>query len=111
MEQRRSRRFTLQLPVCVTRNGTERIMQSGQTKNISSGGVLFTTAKSPDVGASIEYVITLGGSPEHSVGLRCIGKVLRANPSPSGESVYDIAATLERYEFVRSDAHAARSSS
>ena len=109
MEQRRSRRFTLQLPVCLTRNGTERIMQQGLTKNISSGGVLFTTAKGPDIGASIEYMITLGGSSEQSIGLRCIGKVLRANPSASGDSAYDIAATLERYEFVRSDAHAARS--
>jgi hypothetical protein len=33
--------------------------------------------------------------------LRCIGKVLRANGSDSGEPAYDIAATLERYEFVR----------
>lgn len=101
MEQRRSRRFSLQLPVSITRNGTERIMQSGRTKNISSGGVLFTTEKGPDIGASIEYVISLSGPTDHSIGLRCIGKVLRANPSPSGESAYDIAATLERYEFVR----------
>ena len=109
MEQRRSRRFTLQLPVWLTRNGTERMMHSGITKNISSGGVLFTIDKGPDIGASIEYVISLNGSSDQSVGLRCIGKVLRANPSSSGESVYDVAATLERYEFVRSDGQAARS--
>ena len=101
MEQRRSRRFTLQLPVSITRNGTERIMHFGLTKNISSGGVLFTTEKGPDIGASIEYVITLGGPSDHDVNLRCIGKVLRADPSSSGESAYDVAATLERYEFVR----------
>ena len=101
MEQRRTRRFTLQLPVSITRNGTERITQSGLTKNISSGGVLFTAGKEPDVGASIEYIIALGGPSDQRVSLRCIGKVLRANPSDSGESAYDIAATLERYEFVR----------
>ncbi|MGA3074167.1 MAG: PilZ domain-containing protein [Bryobacteraceae bacterium] len=101
MEQRRSRRFTLQLPVSITRNGTERIMQPGLTKNISSGGVLFTAEKGPDIGASIEYLISLGGPSDRSIGLRCIGKVLRANRSASGESAYDIAATLERYEFVR----------
>jgi len=33
--------------------------------------------------------------------LRCIGKVLRASPSASSESAYEIAATLERYEFIR----------
>jgi hypothetical protein len=100
VEQRRTRRFTLQLPVAITRNGTERIMQSGLTKNISSGGVLFIAEKEPDVGVSIEYVITLGG-PEQSVSLRCIGKVLRAMRSDAGDSAYDIAATLERYEFIR----------
>jgi len=91
----------LQLPVAVTRNGTERIMQTGLTKNISSGGVLFTAEKEPDIGVSIEYVITLGAPSDQSVGLRCIGKVMRANPSHSGELPYEIAATLERYEFIR----------
>jgi hypothetical protein len=33
--------------------------------------------------------------------LRCIGKVLRSSRSDSGETAYDIAATLERYEFIR----------
>jgi hypothetical protein len=81
-------------------------MQSGLTKNISSGGVLFTLEKEPDVGGSIEYVISLSGSPEPGVGvsLRCIGKVVRyAKTSDSAEPVFDVAATLERYEFVRSD--------
>jgi hypothetical protein len=34
------------------------------------------------------------------VSLRCVGKVLRTSRESSG-SGYDIAATLERYEFVR----------
>jgi hypothetical protein len=76
-------------------------MQSALTKNISSGGVLFTAGKEPDIGASIEYIIALGGPSDQRVSLRCIGKVLRANRSDSGESAYDIAATLERYEFLR----------
>jgi hypothetical protein len=101
VEQRRARRFALQLPVSITRNGPERLMQSGLTKNISSGGVLFTAVKEPDIGASIEYVIALGGPLDQRVSLRCIGKVLRADRSDSGESAYEIAATLERYEFVR----------
>lgn len=104
VEQRRTRRFKLQLPVAVTRSGTERVMQSGLTKNISSGGVLFTSEKEPDLGGSIEYVINLSGSPDQGVSLRCIGKVVRyAKTSDSAEPVFDVAATLERYEFVRSD--------
>jgi hypothetical protein len=103
VEQRRTRRFTLQLPVSVTRNGTERIAQSGLTKNISSGGVLFTAAKEPDIGASIEYVIALSGPADQRISLRCIGKVLRASRIDSADSAYDIAATLERYEFLRAE--------
>lgn len=79
-------------------------MQPGLTKNISSGGVLFTSDLQPDVGGPLEYIITLGGSSEQSVSLRCIGKVVRYKKiSDSAESAFDVAATLERYEFVRSE--------
>ena len=107
MEQRRTRRFTLQLPLAVTRTGAEKVTQHGLTRNISSGGVLFTAEKSPDVGGLIEYVITLSSQSHPSVNLRCIGKVLRSEKVASeiNEGVYSfaIAATLERYEFLRSD--------
>ncbi len=53
------------------------------------------------MGGSIEYVIALGGVSEQGVHLRCIGKVLRAQAAENDDSLYDIAATLERYEFVR----------
>ena len=77
-------------------------MQPGLTKNISSGGVLFTLEKEPELGGSIEYVITLGGPSEQIVNLRCIGKVVRCKRSAdSSEAAFDVAATLERYEFVR----------
>jgi hypothetical protein len=100
VERRRARWFDLQLPVSITRNGTEPIKQSGLTKQISSCGVLFTAEREADIGASIEYVITLGVPLEQSISLSCIGKVLRANRS-DGAQTYDIAATLERYEFIR----------
>jgi hypothetical protein len=88
----------------VTRSGADRISQVGLTRNISSGGVLFTAERETDVGMSIEYVITLG-SPENLVNLRCIGKVLRCSKVPEGEEPkFETAATLERYEFVRSEA-------
>ena len=47
------------------------------------------------IGASIEYVITLPrASALPTLGLRCMGKVIRRDPSAT-------AATLERYEFIR----------
>jgi hypothetical protein len=102
MEQRRTRRFKLQLPLSITRAGAERITLPGLTRNISSSGVLFTTEREPDLGGPIEYVITLNHDGSQSVTLRCIGKILRAERTESANSqAFQIAATLERYEFVR----------
>jgi hypothetical protein len=103
MEQRRNRRFTLQLPLSITRTGTERVAVAGFTKNISSTGVLFTSDREPDLGGPIEYVITLNHDGSQPVSLRCVGKVLRAERIPDGSecTAYQVAATLERYEFVR----------
>ena len=82
MEQRRTRRFQLQLPLSITRNGAERVALPGRTKNISSSGVLFTTEAEPDLtGGSIEYVITLNHEGPQTVNLRCVGKVVRCDPT------------------------------
>lgn len=104
MEQRRTRRFKLQLPVSITRSGVERVALVGLTRDISSGGVLFTAVRRPDLGGPIEYVITLNHDGSQSVNLRCIGKVVRAEPigsEPASPPAYQVAATLERYEFIR----------
>lgn len=103
MEQRRTRRFKLELPLSITRAGAERVAFVGLTKNISSCGVLFTTAREPDLGGPIEYIITLTSDGPQPVNLRCVGKVLRAEPARAKEDLgaFQIAATLERYEFVR----------
>jgi hypothetical protein len=105
MEQRRTRRFKLQLPVAITRSGSDRVALAGFTENISSSGVLFTTQREPDMDGPIEYIITLNHEGQQAVNLRCIGKILRADRVPNGAdhqpSAYQIAATLERYEFVR----------
>ena len=70
----------------------------GETRDLSSGGVSFK-AQVPalDPGDAIEYVITLlaSGRRRNAVQLRCVGKILRNDGASS------VAATLERYEFVR----------
>jgi hypothetical protein len=106
MENRRTRRFQLQLPLSITRSGAERVTLAGYTKNISSSGVLFTAKKDPDLGGPIEYVIVLNLEGAQAVSLRCMGKVLRSDRLGTSEiepdsPEYQIAATLERYEFVR----------
>ena len=105
MEQRRTRRFKLQLPLSITRSGAERVAFAGFTNNISSSGVLFTAQQQPDIGGPIEYIITLNHDGPQSVNLRCMGKVVRSDRLPQfpdeSEPGFQVAATLERYEFVR----------
>ncbi len=95
----------MHLPVAVKRAGGERIHvpHSGYTQNISSVGVLFTSEQEPDLGVPIEYVITLPSVASRRVNIRCIGKVVRCVREDDPEApAYRVAATLERYEFVRS---------
>ena len=95
----------MQLPLSITRAGAERVTVAGFTKNISSSGVLFMTERDPDLGTAIEYIITLNHEGPQAVNLRCVGKVLRSQLSRQAieeqPSAYQIADTLERYEFVR----------
>jgi hypothetical protein len=95
-EQRKNQRFDLRLPFEIIRTGTNSKMV-GETKNVSSSGVLFTSESAVEVGEPIEYMITFpkpAGS-RAAVRLRCVGTVLREDPE------LKFAATLERYEFVR----------
>jgi hypothetical protein len=105
LEQRRTRRFTLELPLSIRSAAGEPIPFAGVTKNISSSGVLFTADKEPELGSPIEFIVTLNGDGPKPVHLRCIGKVLRAElivrEGNANEPAYEVAATLERYEFVR----------
>lgn len=101
MEQRRTRRFQLALPLAITRTGADRVALAGLTKNISSSGVCFIAGAEPDLGGPIEYIITLNHEGPQSVNLRCIGKVVRSQREVEGSRGFQIAATLERYEFIR----------
>jgi hypothetical protein len=97
IEQRKNQRFELKLPFELVRTGaTPKTI--GETRNVSSSGVLFTTPTQVEVGEPIEYLITFPRTPgsRAEVRIRCVGKVTRNDL----ESTF--AATLERYEFIRS---------
>jgi hypothetical protein len=96
IERRKNQRFELRLPLEIIGAGAKP-KTIGETKNLSSSGVLFTAAAPVQVGESIEYFITFPKAPgtHTEVRLRCLGTVLR------GEQQLAFAATLERYEFVR----------
>jgi hypothetical protein len=96
IEQRKSQRFELKLPFEILAGAT-RTKVTGETRNLSSSGVLFSGAAPVRVGEPVEYLITFprSASAHAEVRLRCVGKVVREEP----EMGY--AASLERYEFVR----------
>ncbi len=102
-EQRKFRRFELKLPVEVIRAGAQRLSRPGETRNLSSGGVLFTVRSQMEVGQQIEYFITLPTAPSsgEDVRLRCKGKVVRLEPPNGDRTLTAVGATLERYELIR----------
>ncbi len=99
IEQRKNQRFELRLPFELIRGGSA-ANAAGETRNVSSSGVLFKSEIPVEVGEAIEYCITFPKVPgsKSEVKLRCVGKVLRNDPEAT------FAATLERYEFLRARA-------
>ena len=106
IEQRRAKRFELELPLEIVRAGSEKVSETGTTRNISSGGVLFITARELEVGGPVEYVVTLTSGNGGIVNLRCMGKVLRLQKTAAEDAAdpaVGVAISLERYEFLRSN--------
>lgn len=85
----------MKLPFELIRSGS--LPVAGETKNVSSAGVLFRADAKLRIGEPVEYLITLPATSGRGgvSRLRCIGKVVRFTEEAA------TAATLERYEFVR----------
>lgn len=97
-DQRKNQRFDLRLPVELIRSGAHSVDRTGETVNLSSGGVLFQSDVPVEIGQPIEFLITLPtGNKGTAVRLKCVGKVVRTEMAESSS----VAATLERFEFVR----------
>ncbi len=94
----------MQLPLRILQLGDQRVDRDEKTRDISSAGVCFLSPMEVEVGGRIEYMITLSGS-HPPVRIRCLGKVLRSRhpavPHPNRE--FEVAVTMERYQFVRVD--------
>ena len=88
------------------RNGTGAISEDALTHNISSSGVLFASDHEVPLGRTIEYIVTLTSVRGVQVDLRCIGKVVRLENSAAEPQTpaFRVAATLDRYQFIRREA-------
>jgi hypothetical protein len=99
LEQRRAQRYRMQLPLQIIQVGAEKVNRTEQTRDISSGGVCFLSRQDVEVGGRIEYLITLSGS-NPPVRIRCLGKVLRSQKDDSAQPPFEVAVTMERYQFM-----------
>ncbi len=92
------------LPLTLVRTGRTDT-QEGQTRNLSSCGVYFVVPEKLDLGSLLEFVVAFPNEISLTGGVRlvCKGKVTRVEQKE--ESLVGVAATIERYEFVRDAAN------
>lgn len=89
----------MQLPLQIIQVGSDKVSRTEQTRDISSVGVCFLSHEEMEVGGRIEYLIRLSGS-NPPVGIRCLGKVLRSQKPNSSEAPFEVAVTMDRYQFM-----------
>ena len=103
-EKRRAKRFPMRLPVAIRLEPGKSDRQVLETRDVSSSGVYFEFGGPLDVGSALEFQLTLPEPITKSspVRIRCIGKVVRVDRAPvTSDGHVGVAATIERYEFVR----------
>ncbi len=89
----------MELPLQILQLGADKVNRTEQTRDISSGGVSFSSREDVEVGGRIEYLITLSGS-NPPVRIRCLGKVLRSHRLGNGQAPFEVAVTMDRYQFM-----------
>lgn len=112
LEQRSARRYRLSLPLAIL-PCSDRLMlhqqaglPRGRTRDISTGGVYFTTYEPLTPGCALAFTLVL---PAELTGgaeiLICAkGKVVRTEKRlDQGIERMGVAATIERYEIVKED--------
>lgn len=106
-ERREARRFTMSLPMRVLPREAHSQELNARTRDVSYRGLYFTAEAQFQVGAEIDFVLTLPQQVSQSgeVDIRCRGQIVRVEASSNGRT--GIAAKIERYEFMPATASAA----
>jgi len=104
-ERRATKRFQLDLPIIVRRVPTlrENDVLNGKTRNISTGGIYFTTERRLTVNEVVDFSLTFAGLVEGAdILVRGRARVLRLAPRP--EAISErllVAATIEIFHILR----------
>lgn len=102
-DRRTSPRLDAKVPVKLRpTEGTTPYMLSGESVNVSEGGLLFTLDKEFQPGTTIELSFTMpaavtGGMP---MKVRCTARVIRLDRDGVPEGKVAIAAQIERFETI-----------
>lgn len=102
-DKRRSQRFPIALPVDLKMSEQSGADTTVKTRDISSSGVYLEFSTPMDLGSSLEFVLTLPAeiTKGQAVRVKCLGKVIRVDKGHAGENSIGVAATIDRYEFLR----------
>lgn len=103
-ERRSARRFRMQLPLSIRwADGTVSGEALSVSRDVSSRGLSFRLPKAISSGALVEIVMTLPHEITFAgpVRVRCLGRILRSHVQESSE--YQMAAAIDRYEFLRTE--------
>jgi len=107
-ERRTARRYDLSLPVII-RMSAERVLdsQEGKTRDISTRGLYFVLDQHLEAGSELDITLTLPTEITHGseVFVRAMGKVVRVEARlEDGNNRMGVAAVIERYDIIRSEA-------
>lgn len=105
-ERRKSRRYDLSLPVQVRLPvSREAGSQDGQTRDISTRGLYFTTQKDLAPGVEVDFTLTLPTEITRGadVFVKAHGRIVRVDRQNGEEQLsIGVAAIIERYDIIRS---------
>jgi hypothetical protein len=104
--RRTGKRFPLSLPITI-RNKRSPKNENALTRNVSAAGVYIQANANLEIGAIIEFDITLPpevvGAPT-GVDIHCKGRVVRLDgekPKGKKNSKNGVACVIDHYKFVR----------
>ena len=100
-EKRAARRFALQIPVAVSRNGSGKHNEDAQVRDVSARGICLYLDSPIQPGSPIAFTLTL--PPEitltENIRVQCKGRVVRTEPGAQ-EGKISAAAVIEEYFFL-----------
>src|SRR5262249_40909979 len=97
VENRKSRRFALALPVAVKAGARE---DAGTTRDVNANSAFFYTDAAPEVGSELDFTVSLPRelTRTESLLVHCKGRVVRVDEK---DGRIGVAAVIRQYDLVQ----------